>query len=246
MFDVAQYEKANIALGSHGSAGSRKEVGWLLTFATKDLTLLDDEAKREDYRYRLLALTWRGRLWINKGQASDIEEQQGWTDFGEDAPLPTWSKVLEVQAETRNLVSELIELHSVTLSLEPIRLEISTAYTSRRQDAILIVETDSPLTLFRLRVATLLHIHGGYIWECGKCTQWFLASRKDQVFCSPKCMNREMQRRDRERKKKKKEETEQQRRDRAMTRKEQAPRRPRTLKPTQQRTKGGKAYGTKR
>ena len=246
MFDPVKYEKASLALGSRGSAGSRKEVNWLLMFATKDPTVLD-EAGREDYRYRLLALTWRGTLWINRKQSSDIREQPGWTDFGEDAPLPTWPMVLEVQAETRKVVSALINFHSVVLSLGQIRLEISTAYTKRQQNAVLIEEADSPMTLFHLRMATLLHLHGGYISECQKCKEWFLARRRDQVFCSSQCMNREMQRRDRDRKKKKREEAEQRLREEVENRKKiKATRKSRTQQTTQKLTKGGGKHGAKR
>lgn len=200
MFNEDRYNVASRAMGTYDS---RKEVDWLLVFAQAEPEAWTTE-ERLDTRYRLMVLLARGGFGRDIKDPPDIQENPGWSGFGEDAPLPSWDQVRDAQQRVQEIVRQLLRFQEVTLPLmDMITLKLSTAYTPGLQTALLTVESQSPITPFLLRLATLLRTHGGYIRECDNCQRdtcqhWFLKRRKDQKFCSQPCMNREMQRRFRE------------------------------------------------
>ena len=55
--------------------------------------------------------------------------------------------------------------------------------------------------VFAYHVAHLLGAHSGRLRRCGECQTIFLMDRRQQVFCSARCLNRVTQRRWRDRRK---------------------------------------------
>ena len=81
---------------------------------------------------------------------------------------------------------------------------------------------------FAYNVAHLLGAHSGRLRLCGECKHIFLADRRQQVFCSARCLNRVTQRRWREAQKEKQE------------------RRRHRSKSSRKRSRGGATNGKKR
>ena len=54
----------------------------------------------------------------------------------------------------------------------------------------LLVATKPKTKEFEYRVAVLLANHAGRIRPCKECQRIFLAARRDQLFCDPRCQMR--------------------------------------------------------
>lgn len=228
------YHQAALKLGAFDS---RKECQWWIAFTRSDLSTLGQD-EREMVRYCLLNMASRGSLRFSKDAEPDLESGAGWTEWGEDAPLPSWEDVLRLHQFSRGVLEDLVHGGHVTFRLQPIDVEIQVSREKGKSSVLLGLDCqgkrqDGGDTFFNLRLVELLAKHGAAIRACECCETLYLGRRVDQVFCSPKCLNREMQRRKRVKDKAKR----QQRLARIGKRK---------VKAASQRRKGGRTHGTKR
>lgn len=196
MFDARIYEKAARTLGSFDS---KKELAWLVEFAAENLSALP-EATRELRRYQLYVCTGRGGglfvMQTRKTSSADACAVPSWQDLGEDAPLPSFDQMQRLQAWVHAVFRDLLAGREVNLETGPLQFEISTvALKTPGPRALVTVTSESPDTMFSLRLAHLLQQHGGHLSACNLCAKWFLKKRRDQHFCSHACMNRQGQRR---------------------------------------------------
>jgi hypothetical protein len=99
---------------------------------------------------------------------------------------------LEAVAKGNKMIFQLGPLH---LTVEPVHPSI--------KHGGLTVKTHTPFDAFAYHVAHLLVHHNRRVRRCTECKSIFLAERKNQQYCTSRCLSRVTQRRWRERHKKK-------------------------------------------
>jgi len=215
---------------------------WLLRFAKVDLAKLS-EGQWLDLEKEVKFFVVEGppglRVRWNVGKKS----RRSWRIETSASPSPAFrptifwrSYVAKLQKLLREWLDQLMQYHIIEFSRMPLTLRFShpKQFLPRLSDAELpenggcYVYFDNYVDTFTYNVAHILGAHSGRLRLCAECKAIFLADRRQQVFCSSRCLNRVTQRRWREKQKKKQQ-----------TKKHKSKTRGKGLK-------GGSAHGTKK
>lgn len=167
------------------------EVGWLVNFIQLDLEeLTPSEWMVKAYEVASVAeADGPGKHGIPIAVAS------GWSVQvipGEtlDYTLPSRKEAIQLQRTIRGHLEQMWQhgIASVTFSDFTVVVTMPGAFHDRQGS--LLVATKPKAKEFEYRVAVLLAQHAGRIRACEECQRIFVAARRDQLFCHPRCQMR--------------------------------------------------------
>jgi hypothetical protein len=104
--------------------------------------------------------------------------------------LPSRQEAIQLQRTIRGRLNHLWQ-HAVAPFKFPSLTLIATAPGAfNDRHGSLLVSTKPKTKEFEYRVAVLLAHHAGRVRSCQECHRIFLAARRDQLFCDPRCQMR--------------------------------------------------------
>jgi hypothetical protein len=138
---------------------------------------------------------------------------------------PSCKQVTALQKETARILAAFSRGGDIKFELGPLHIYLESWRTHKGGFSF---KTHTPVDAFCFHLALLFSHYYGRIRACGECATVFLSDRRNQHYCTTRCLSRVTQRRWRERHMKKK--------------------RGKTIKRSkrQARAKGGPRHGTKR
>jgi hypothetical protein len=193
---------------------SRKVLRWLLRFVYTDLAKLSEG--------QWLDLQEEFREFTNHGTSLNPKKVPPWhssypemeSRVDERGDWVMWRSLAEEsQKNLRVWLERLMETYDLEFDPMPIKFRVRSLRYYYPSDVM--KETKYPEAtglksiflnghhVFAYHVAQILASHCDRLCRCTECQTIFLVDRRQQVFCSPRCLNRVTQRRWRESQKKK-------------------------------------------
>ncbi len=182
--DRDELEKASNRIGRTSKAWMR----WLLQFAGQDLSTLSTGGWLNlRYEIALFTIVGPAQAW-KLGRYTFASTGMG----PMDGPpwyyvVPTREQVKEFQLETQHYLDELIHTHRATFPV--LHAELVVFHDAQLDQGVLAVAPEAIETSFLYGLARLLEIHAPRLRRCTTCGARFLASRRRQRFCSPRCQS---------------------------------------------------------
>ena len=163
---------------------------WILKFADCDLGALSAGGWM-DLRYEVALFTFVGppEAW-KIGHFIVAPTQWGHMHHGsfQHCVLPTSEEVEQCQAITNQHLAQLLQLGST--HFPPFLGTMVVSDTTQVHLGPLAVSPETRLLSFLHGLACSLAIHAAGIRRCSGCQTRFLANRRDQHFCSVRCLSR--------------------------------------------------------
>lgn len=177
---------------------------WVLRFAQTDLASLS-EGQWLDLRAEVHVFMRQGPALKFGGTVAHIGAAFDWGGAPpkEDRPprkritvtiRPSPEQVAALQTQTRETLKGALAGHTLIFELGPLRLYVAPSHRMAKR-SFLSINTHTPVDAFGFHLAYLLTQHRLRLRECPECKTKFLADRRNQVFCSPRCQSRVRQRR---------------------------------------------------
>ncbi len=183
--DQEELHKAYTRIGTSPKAWMQ----WILKFADCDLRALSGGGWM-DLSYEVALFTLVGPLEAWKiGHFIVAPTQWGYTQRSSQlCVLPTSQEVEQCQAITNQHLAQLLQLGST--HFPPFLATMVVSDTTQVALGPLAVSPETRLKSFLYGLACSLAIHAAGIRRCSGCEARFLANRRDQHFCSVRCLSR--------------------------------------------------------
>ena len=104
--------------------------------------------------------------------------------------LPSRKEAMQLQRTIRGLLEHLWEHAIAPVTFSDLTLVVTMPGAFHARHGSLLVATTPKTKECEYRVAVLLAHHAGRIRLCQECPRIFLAGRRDQLFCNPRCQMR--------------------------------------------------------
>ncbi len=197
---------------------SEKVLRWLLRFAHTDLSK-QSEGQWLDFQEEF-------REFLDCGPPGTRKKLATWPNPRWGPPQPRarlrvssmWRNTVEsCQRDLRSWLEKLVEEHSLQFEPMPITLHVyhprffvadSVKDSQLFEEGGCFPSFPNDHQVFAYHVAHVLGAHSGRLRRCTECRTIFLKDRRQQLFCSARCLNRVTQRRWRNKKEKERREKE--------------------------------------
>jgi hypothetical protein len=167
------------------------EIGWLVNFIQLDLDALTPS--------EWMVLAYEVASFAEADgpdrHAMPIASASGWSMQaipGEtlEYTLPSRKEAMQLQRTIRGHLEHLWK-HAITpVTFSDLTLVVTMPGAFHARHGSLLVATKPKTKEFEYRVAVSLAYHAGRIRPCQECQRIFLAARRDQLFCDPRCQMR--------------------------------------------------------
>lgn len=167
------------------------EIGWLVNFIQIDLDALTPS------EWMVLAYEVAS---FAEADGPDrytlpIASTSGWTVQaipGEmlEYTLPSRKEAMKLQQTIRGHLEQLWQHAVAPVTFSDLTLVVTMPGALHARHGSLLVATTPKTKEFEYRVAVSLAHHAGRIRRCRECQRIFLAARRDQLFCDPRCQMR--------------------------------------------------------
>ncbi len=104
--------------------------------------------------------------------------------------LPSRKEAMQLQRTIRGHVEQLWKHAVAPVTFSDLTLLVTLPGTFHERHGSLLVATRPKSKEFEYRVVVLLAQHAGRIRPCQECQRIFIAARRDQLFCHPRCQMR--------------------------------------------------------
>ena len=167
------------------------EIGWLVQFIQRDLDILTPS--------EWMVLAYEVASFAEADgpdrHAIPIASASGWTVQaipGEtlEYTLPSRKEAMHLQGTIRGHLEHLWQHAVAPVTFSDLTLVVTMPGAFHARHGSLLVATKPKTKEFEYRVAVSLAYHAGRIRPCQECQRIFLAARRDQLFCDPRCQMR--------------------------------------------------------
>ncbi|HKQ35402.1 MAG TPA: hypothetical protein VJT11_08885 [Nitrospiraceae bacterium] len=167
------------------------EIGWLVQFIQRDLDALTPSV--------WMVLAYEVASFAEADgpdrHALPIASASGWTVQaipGEmlEYTLPSRKEAMQLQRTIRDHLEQLWQHAVAPVTFSDLTLVVTMPGALHGRHGSLLVTTTPKTKEFEYRVAVSLAHHAGRIRPCQECKRIFLAARRDQLFCDPRCQMR--------------------------------------------------------
>jgi hypothetical protein len=169
------------------------EIGWLVNFIQLDLDGLTPSEWMVS-AYEVASFTEADGP---DRHAMPIVSASGWSVQaipGETREftftLPSRKEAIQLQRTIRGHLEHLWKHAIAPVTFSDLTVVITLPGAFHDRHGSLLVATKPKTKEFEYRVAMLLAHHAGRIRPCQECQRIFLAARRDQLFCDPRCQMR--------------------------------------------------------
>ena len=104
--------------------------------------------------------------------------------------LPSRKEAMQLQRTIRGHLEHFWKHAIAPVTFSDLTLVVTMPGAFHDRHGSLLVATRPKTKEFEYRVAVLLAHHAGRIRPCQECQRIFLAARRDQLFCDPRCQMR--------------------------------------------------------
>jgi hypothetical protein len=167
------------------------EIGWLVNFIQLDLESFTPS------EWMVLAYEVASFAEANgpDRHALPIASASGWTVqaiLGEtlEYTLPSRKEAMQLQGTIRGHLEQLWQYAVAPVTFSDLTLVVTMPGAFHERHGSLLVATKPKTKEFEYRVAVSLAYHAGRVRRCRECQRIFLAARRDQLFCDPRCQMR--------------------------------------------------------
>lgn len=166
------------------------EIGWLVNFIQLDLDALTPS--------EWMVLGYEVASFVEadgpSSHAMSVVSATGWSVQaipGETLhfTLPSRKEAIQLQRTIRGYLEHLWTHAVAPVTFADLTLVVTMPGALFRHGSILVA-TKPKTKEFEYRFAVLLAHHAGRIRRCRECLRIFLAARRDQLFCDPRCQMR--------------------------------------------------------
>ena len=167
------------------------EVGWLVQFIQRDLDALTPS--------EWMVLAYEAASFAEAAgpdrHAMPIASASGWVVQaipGDtlEYTLPSRKEAMQLQRTIRVYLEHLWEYSVAPITFSDLTLIVTMPGAFHPRHGSLLVSTTPKTKEFEYRVAVSVAYHAGRIRPCQECQRIFLAARRDQLFCDPRCQMR--------------------------------------------------------
>ena len=167
------------------------EIGWLVQFIQRDLEILTPS--------EWMVLAYEVASFAEADgpdrHAMPIASASGWSVQaipGEtlEYTLPSRKEAMHLQVTIRGHLEQLWQHAVAPVTFSDLTLVVTMPGALHARHGSLLVATTPKTKEFEYRVAVSLAYHAGRIRLCQECPRIFLAARRDQLFCDPRCQMR--------------------------------------------------------
>lgn len=167
------------------------EIGWLVNFIQLDLDALTPS--------EWMVLAYEVASFAEADgpdrHAMPVASASGWTVQaipGEtlEYTLPSRKEAIQLQRTFRGHLEHLWQHAIAPVTFSNLTLVVTMPGAFHARHGSLLVATTPKTKEFEYRVAVSLAYHAGRIRPCQECQRIFLAARRDQLFCDPRCQMR--------------------------------------------------------
>jgi len=167
------------------------EIGWLVNFIQLDLDALTP-SEWMVLAYEVASFTEADGP---DRHAMPIASACGWSVQaipGEtlEYTLPSRKEATQLQHTIRGHLEHLWKYAVAPVTFSDLTLVVTMPGALHARHGSLLVATKPKTKECEYRVAVLLAHHAGRIRACQECQRIFLAARRDQLFCDPRCQMR--------------------------------------------------------
>jgi hypothetical protein len=167
------------------------EIGWLVQFIQRDLDILTP-SEWMVLAYEVASFT---EVDFSQKHVFPIVSSCGWSVQalpGEthQYTLPSRKEAVHLQGTIRGYLEALWTNAVAPIAFSDLTVIVTLPGAFHDRYGIVLVATKPKTKEFEYRVAVLLAHHAGRIRPCQECQRIFLAARRDQLFCDPRCQMR--------------------------------------------------------
>ena len=167
------------------------EIGWIVNFIQLDLEALTPS--------EWMVLAYEVASFVEADgsdrHALPIALSSGWSMQaipGETLhyTLPSRKEAIQVQRTIRGYLEHMWTYAIAPVTFSDLTIIVTLPGAFHPRHGSLLVATKPKTKEFEYRFAVLLAQHSGRVRTCQECTRIFLAARRDQLFCDPRCQMR--------------------------------------------------------
>lgn len=165
-------------------------VGWLLRFLQTDLEGVTPT------EWTLWAFEVAGFV----GELSDryggiVATESGWSVQGvpngdDHETIPSRKEALDIQSTVRAQLEQYWQQRQAVFTFPHLTLIVVPPEAFQTDAGSIVVAAKRKAKEFEYRFAHVLAQSGDYIRQCPECSTTYLAIRRDQVYCHPRCQAR--------------------------------------------------------
>ena len=167
------------------------EIGWIVNFIQLDLEALTPS--------EWMVLAYEVASFVDADapgrDALPIALSSGWSVQaipGEALyyTLPSRKEAIQLQRTIRGYLEHMWQYAIAPVTFSDLTIIVTLPGAFHPRHGSLLVATKPKSKEFEYRFAVLLAHHSGRVRTCQECTRIFLAARRDQLFCDPRCQMR--------------------------------------------------------
>jgi hypothetical protein len=167
------------------------EIGWLVQFIQLDLdSLTPSEWMVLAYEVASFAETDFSQKHILPVVSSSGWSVQALPGETQRYTLPSRKEAVHLQRTIRGYLEALWTNAVAPITFSDLTVIVTLPGAFHDRYGSVLVATKPKTKEFEYRVAVLLANHAGRIRPCQECQRIFLAARRDQLFCDPRCQMR--------------------------------------------------------
>ncbi len=166
-------------------------MGWLVRFIQLDLEALTPS--------EWMVMAYEAASFVEapgpEKHTLPIASASGWSvqalpEERLDYTLPSRKEAIQLQRIVRAHLEHLWQDGIAPIRFSDLTLIVTVPGTLDERHGSLLVSTKPKAKEFEYRVAMLLTQNSGRVRLCQECQRVFLAARRDQLFCDPRCQMR--------------------------------------------------------
>ena len=168
---------------------------WLLEFAQRDLSLLS-EGDWLNLSYEVIAFARFGLLkqphqktLVRRNARSSglITTSPEWEDITEDVTLPSKDEIAKLRRFTWEQIEAIVQKDVADIDVGHIRIRLKRIPPTWVYTRLIVDLLESG---FAFHLAHHFADQAAWIRRCPECTKYFLAERRNQLYCSSSCQTR--------------------------------------------------------
>jgi len=167
------------------------EIGWLVNFIQLDLDIFTPS----EWMVLAYEIARFAEADGSDKRAMSLAVASGWTvqaipSETLEYTLPSRKEATQLQKTVWGYVEQLWKHAVAPIHFSSLTLLVTLPGTFDKRHGSLLVATKPKSKEFEYRVVLLLAQHAGRIRPCQECQRIFIAARRDQLFCHPRCQMR--------------------------------------------------------
>lgn len=167
------------------------EVGWLVNFIQLDL----DAFTPSEWMVLAYEVASFAEAESHGKHSIPIAVASGWSVQvipGEtlEYTLPSRKEAIQLQRTIRSHLEQMWQHGIAPVTFSDLTIVVTMPGAFHDRHGSLLVATKPKAKEFEYRVAMLLAHHAGRVRACEECQRIFVAARRDQLFCHPRCQMR--------------------------------------------------------